>query len=104
MSNIARILIVLLFFQLVIPVNNLLHAQLVHKFESISTAQGLSQNYVQSIYCDDKGSLWFGTWDGLNRYDGYDFKIFHPFPGDSTSLTNNDLYVVYEDHDGFIWI
>jgi len=53
-----------------------LHAQKIHKFEQLNVVDGLSQNFVQSILCDDKGFLWFGTWDGLNRYDGRQFKIF----------------------------
>lgn len=104
MSIIARTLILLLFAQLVIPVNNLLHAQLVHKFESISTAQGLSQNFVQSIFCDDKGFLWFGTWDGLNRYDGNQFKIFKVNPSQQYSLTNNRIIDIWEDKQNTLWV
>src|SRR5205085_562519 len=52
---------------------------------------GLSSNQINSIVKDEKGFLWFGTMSGLNRYDGYNFKIFRHKIGDSTTL--NDDYV-----------
>ena len=66
-------------------------AQKIHKFERISVVDGLSQNFVQSILCDDKGFLWFGTWDGLNRYDGKQFKVFRVNPNQENSLTSNRI-------------
>jgi signal transduction histidine kinase/ligand-binding sensor domain-containing protein/DNA-binding response OmpR family regulator len=73
-------------------------------FEKFSTEQGLSQNSIMRIYQDSRGFLWICTLDGLNRYDGYQFKIFRNIPGDSTSLSNNKIISVCEDKSGNIWI
>lgn len=66
--------------------------------------QGLSNNVVTNIYQDHKGFMWFGTYDGLNRYDGYGFKIFRNVIGDSTSLNNNTIYTIEGDADHNIWV
>lgn len=74
------------------------------KFEQITTEQGLSQNTVRCIYQDSKGFLWFGTTNGLNRYDGYDFKIYLNNPSDSTTISLNSIWTIYEDREGLLWI
>ncbi len=66
--------------------------------------EGLSQNRVTCIVEDDQGFMWFGTADGLNRYDGYNFKIFRNIVGDSTSLPNNSIQDIIKDYDGNLWI
>ncbi len=66
--------------------------------------QGLSNNAVISICQDHNGFLWIGTYDGLNRYDGYGFKVFHNVIGDSTSLAINTIYAIEEDIDRRIWV
>ncbi len=81
-----------------------LNAQQIHKFEQINSYDGLSQNFVQSIHCDHKGFLWFGTWDGLNRYDGKDFKIFKVNPNQRNSLTNNRIIDIWEDKQNTLWV
>jgi len=53
---------------------------------------------------DSKGYLWIGTNDGLNRYDGYNFKIFRNIPGEKNSLVENTINSLHEDQDGNIWI
>lgn len=74
------------------------------KFEHISLEQGLSQNTITSIIQDSDGFIWFGTLDGLNRYDGYDFKVYKHIPADSNSLSASTIWSVYEDRLGVIWI
>ncbi len=74
------------------------------RFEKFSTEQGLSQNSIMRLLQDSRGILWIGTFDGLNRYDGYQFKIFRNIPGDSTSLSNNKILSICEDKSGNIWI
>jgi ligand-binding sensor domain-containing protein len=73
------------------------------KFQYFTTEDGLSSNVVYSIMQDSKGYLWIGTNEGLNRYDGYGFKIFRHLPGDTTSLTANAVFSVCEDSQGNIW-
>jgi len=53
---------------------------------------------------DKQGYIWFGTVYGLNRYDGYTFKVFENIPGDSSSIANNDIISLYQDKSGIIWI
>lgn len=74
------------------------------RFEKLSIEDGLSQSSVISICQDNRGFLWFGTYEGLNRYDGYRFKIYKYDPNDSTSLSNNVIKVIFEDHLGILWI
>lgn len=68
--------------------------------ENIIREKGLSQNTVQCLMQDSRGFMWIGTWDGLNRYDGYSFTIFNMGNG----LTNSTIYDVLEDADGSIWV
>ena len=74
------------------------------RFENITTDQGLSQSSVTTIYQDKKGFLWFGTIDGLNRYDGNRFKIFKYIPGDSSSISRSFIWDICEDDEGNIWV
>lgn len=72
--------------------------------ERISVEQGLSQTTIFGMMQDRRGFMWFGTEDGLNRYDGYQFRIFKNDPFDSTSLSNNYINTLYEDRRRFIWV
>jgi signal transduction histidine kinase/ligand-binding sensor domain-containing protein/DNA-binding response OmpR family regulator len=74
------------------------------QFDHFNLDDGLSQYTVYCIIQDSKGFLWFGTADGLNRYDGYKFKIFRNDPVDSTSLSANRIYSLYEDSYQNLWI
>jgi signal transduction histidine kinase/ligand-binding sensor domain-containing protein/DNA-binding response OmpR family regulator len=66
--------------------------------------QGLSNNFVRCIYQDKNGFMWFGTYDGLNRYDGYEFKIFRNNFKNNRSLINNWINTIGEDAKGNLWI
>ncbi len=70
----------------------------------ISLKEGLSQGRVLSILEDRRGFMWFGTADGLNRFDGYSTKIYRNINNDSTSLPNNTINTLIEDSSGIIWI
>ena len=72
-------------------------AQYQPKFQRLGTEDGLSENVVYAIHQDHHGYLWIGTWDGLNRYDGYTFKKFFHDPLDSLSLSGNTINCIYED-------
>ncbi|WP_224999024.1 two-component regulator propeller domain-containing protein [Cesiribacter sp. SM1] len=73
-------------------------------FESYSKANGLSQNQVFSIVQDKQGFMWFGTEDGLNRFDGYDFKIYRHSDKDPQSIISSTIRTLYVDDDSSIWI
>lgn len=73
-------------------------------YESISIAQGLSQGMVYDILQDKEGFIWVGTKDGLNRYDGYTFKIFTNDPANTRSLSSNSINKLFEDSKGRIWV
>jgi signal transduction histidine kinase/ligand-binding sensor domain-containing protein/DNA-binding response OmpR family regulator len=80
------------------------HSQSNYSFSKIDIEDGLSHNQVNSIVKDSDGFLWFGTVSGLNRYDGYSFKVFRRQPNSSSSLYNNSIYSLYELPDGKIWV
>ncbi|CAN5789103.1 two-component regulator propeller domain-containing protein [soil metagenome] len=75
-----------------------------YNFSKLDINNGLSNNQVNAILKDADGFLWFGTMSGLNRYDGYSFKIFRSKPDDSISLTNNYIHSLYELPDKKIWV
>ncbi len=78
------------------------HDQL--RFERLSVEQGLSQNTVQCILQDRHGFMWFGTQDGLNKYDGYAFTVYKPDPQVPQSLSGTRIESLYEDHTGTLWV
>jgi signal transduction histidine kinase/CheY-like chemotaxis protein/ligand-binding sensor domain-containing protein len=72
-------------------------------FDHLGTANGLSELNPNCIIQDSRGFIWIGTADGLNRYDGYKFKIFRNDVKDTTSIGNNYIQDIVEDNDGNIW-
>ncbi len=73
-------------------------------FENISIPDGLSNTQVWDIVQDKYGFLWVSTQDGLNRYDGYKFKVFKNDPDDKSSLPNNQLFRLLIDKQDNLWI
>ena len=78
-------------------------AQQPISFNHLTVKDGLSQSSVTCIFQDSKGFMWFGTMDGLNRFDGYSFKVFKNDPSDSSSLSDNFIYSIYEDNNGVLY-
>ena len=68
-----------------------------------SIKDGLSQNTVMTIMQDKKGFMWFGTWDGLNRFDGYTFEVFKAEDRGVEAQVNNRVVTIYEDEEERIW-
>lgn len=98
------IALIVVLLQPSLPVDHLL-AQTNHlRFEHLTVDDGLSQNLVYTILQDHRGFLWFGTKDGLNRYDGYRFTIFRHDPFASTSVSGHEVKALYEDRAGNLWI
>ena len=73
-------------------------------FNHYQVENGLSNNSVECSLQDDDGFLWFGTINGLNRFDGYTFKTFHYDPADSTSIGSNFIRCLYNDDHHTIWV
>jgi signal transduction histidine kinase/ligand-binding sensor domain-containing protein/DNA-binding response OmpR family regulator len=79
--------------------------QLDYHFKHLGERQGLSNNNVWSIIQDSEGFMWFGTLDGLNKYDGYSFEVFKPDPEDQeNTLHHNIISDIHEDHKGRLWV
>ena len=74
-----------------------------YKFEKLTVKDGLSHNNVYSIIQDHLGYLWFGTQDGLNKYDGYDFTIYRHEPGNPNSLTTGNFGKIFQDSSNILW-
>ena len=74
------------------------------KLKHIGTDAGLSQTNVTCILQDKRGFMWFGTRDGLNRYDGYNFTVYRNKEDDKHSLSNNFVTALLEDRNGDIWV
>ena len=68
-----------------------------------SIKDGMSQNTVMSILQDKQGYMWFGTWDGLNRFDGYTFEVFKAGTNGENAQVNNRVDFIYEDEEERIW-
>lgn len=73
-------------------------------FRNITIEDGLSQASVETILQDRKGYIWFGTNDGLNRYNGYNFKVYRHEKDNSSSIINNYIVDLKEDFEGNIWV
>lgn len=73
-------------------------------FNRLSTEDGLSNHTVYDIIQDKAGFIWIATDDGLNRYDGYDFKVFRHEAENNNSLSDNAVWSITEGKDGNIWI
>jgi len=74
------------------------------RFSHLSTLDGLSQTRVSQIVQDDKGFMWFGTQHGLNRYDGYEFRLYVHDPDNLDSLSSAFIFALFKDHSGNIWV
>ena len=84
-----------------------IYGQDEYLYEHITVSDGLSSsrfNPFEVVYQDQFGFMWFGTVDGLNRYDGYTFEVYKSIPGDSTSLPSSNIQTIIEDSDGNLWI
>src|SRR5215831_20928478 len=83
----------------------LLHAQTgQYQFSHLDISDGLSHNQVNCILKDNKGFMWFGTMSGLDRFDGYNFKVFRHRQNDSASLTDDYISGMMEGPEGKLWV
>jgi len=91
-----------LFFLIYVPIFAFAQNNVI--FEHLSTDDGLSNGTINSIYHDSQGFMWFCTEDGLNRYDGYSFKIYRSAVNDSNTTQFFQFYDIVEDKYGRLWI
>ena len=78
-------------------------AQPVCQIQHFSAYNGLSQRTAMNIIQDSKGFIWFSTWNGLNKFDGYTFKNYKAYPGDGNTLTSNRLSYITPTQTSDIW-
>ncbi len=98
MKRYSFLLFAFLLFGRIIAQKDIIH------FDNIGRSDGLAQSTITGILQGSDGFMWFGTAEGLHRYDGYDLKIFKHDIRDSNSLSNNHITTIYEDLNGFIWV
>ncbi|MCE6988749.1 two-component regulator propeller domain-containing protein [Dyadobacter sp. CY323] len=75
-----------------------------YQFSRYNAEKGLSHNQVNCFFKDSRGFVWVGTAGGLNRFDGYSFRIFKHDPADSTSISDHHIESIFEDPEGYIWV
>ncbi len=73
-------------------------------FDHITAEEGLSQSDINCIYQDKQGFMWFGTHDGLNKYDGYEFTVYNPDSNKLSNINSNLIYTIVGDEDDNLWI
>ncbi len=95
----------ILFLSFLLSFSSFVHSQREFRnLEAIDLYSGLSHNNIYCIEQDDYGFMWFGTGDGLNKYDGYNFTVYRSNVKDPTSLSNSIIRCLYKDSIGNLWI
>lgn len=93
-----RLLLLFLFIWIISPT----HSQPLCNIEHYSIDDGLAQGVIMSIIQDQKGYMWFATWNGLNKFDGYSFQTFKANSGNDCPLDNNRIeYIVNGNVTGY---
>lgn len=100
---------ILLFLSLAVFVSKArgLHNVAVERYTSefVRIEEGLSQNTPYAVLQDSDGFIWVGTWDGLNKFDGYSFTVFRPDKKNPhNSLPSETVRFIYEDDEGYLWL
>jgi signal transduction histidine kinase/ligand-binding sensor domain-containing protein/DNA-binding response OmpR family regulator len=94
-----------IYFALLLAFSTALYSQKQNlKFDHLNINDGLSQNNVLCVLQDSRGFMWFGTRDGLNKYDGYKFTIYRNDAANEHSLSNNFITDIIEDAKGNMWV
>ncbi|WP_432713214.1 ligand-binding sensor domain-containing protein, partial [Pedobacter sp.] len=103
-SKAGRVMTSMSVFLFLLLTNVTLKAQLNSNITRYTTENGLSHDGILSITRDKEGFMWFGTWDGINRFDGHDFVVYKSRPGDASNLKNNKIRNIVEDKDAYLWV
>ena len=91
-------------FCFILLVNTLSAQELRYRSDLITRESGLSNSSVTCVTKDKFGFVWIGTWNGLNRYDGYDMTVFQSDPLDTSTLSNSNINSLFEDRERLMWI
>ncbi|MFI5137982.1 MAG: two-component regulator propeller domain-containing protein, partial [Sphingobacteriales bacterium] len=75
-----------------------------YRFSHLDITNGLSHNQINCIFKDSEGFMWFGTASGLNRYDGYSFKVFKHNANDKNSLNDDYTSLIFEGPGKKLWM
>lgn len=94
----------IIFLLIVFTVNTITAQQSRIKFDHLSLKDGLSQSDVLTITQSKNGLLWFGTQDGLNSYNGFEFNVYAHDLTDSTSISNSYVKAILEENDSIMWL
>lgn len=97
-------LIIAVFLSINIYVSKVYAVENDLKFNRITIEDGLSQGTVEAIFQDSKGYMYFGSAEGLNRYDGHGFKVYRYNINDNNSISSNYVDAIIEDQEGFLWV
>ena len=92
-----RLLVIYVFISLSIVAND-------YDISHLTNNDGLSNSSINTIFQDSDGLLWFGTWDGLNSYNGREFKVNKPDPGNPRTISNNIIREIVEERKNILWI
>ncbi|MEW8956728.1 two-component regulator propeller domain-containing protein, partial [Clostridium sp.] len=104
--NLSKILVIIFMFNFIFSID-IVKAKSMDKgfrFNRITLEDGISQGSIEGIIQDEEGYMWFATADGLNRYNGYDFKVYKYKDEDDNSLTSSYIGTLIEDSDGYLWV
>lgn len=93
-------LVLIISFLALVP----LHAQIKFRIDYYGTESGLSHSMITNIIKDQEGFMWFGTWNGINRFDGKKFVSYKPSPKDKFQLENDRIDQLLDDGHGSIWL
>jgi signal transduction histidine kinase/ligand-binding sensor domain-containing protein/DNA-binding response OmpR family regulator len=89
---------------IIVAFYSICYAQQDLNFTSLTIKNGLSSNTVSAILQDRKGLVWFGTNDGLNKFDGTNFTVYNHIQSDSTSIPSSEITAMLEDRSGRLWV
>lgn len=103
-KSILNILEILLFLVLVLGHNKTFAQKNNFSFDHLGLREGLSQSFVNCIVQDKQGFIWFGTQDGLNKFDGYRFSVYKNNPKENNTISNNYIHAVVIDNAQNLWI
>ena len=101
---VLHLCLTVLFLSLLIVAKAAVAGQDNIRFQRYTQQQGLSQQAVMAVMQDRSGFMWFATQEGLNRFDGYQFRVFYHNPDNANSLSNDAVYSIIEDHQGYLWL